>query len=704
MRARASILEDLTPSQREAVTILEGPVLVLAGAGSGKTRVITYRTAYLMDNGVEGHRILCLTFTNKAAGEMRDRVISLLGLGASRGVGVPFMSTFHSFCLWALRRFADRLGYSLDFAVIDETDQIGVVKEVLKELDLDPKRFSPKALLSVISSVKMSGNPDVLKQSPMADVLMQIYKRYIEYTRKYNLMDFDDLLLNTLRLLEEDKVARSFLQNRFSHVMVDEYQDTNRVQYMLIKRLVEPHENIFVVGDDDQSIYSWRGADIRNILDFEQDFPSAKVIKLEENFRSTSVILDAAWHVVKNNTLRKEKRLRAVRKGGEKVRLYVAKDERDEARFVVSEIKRLGRPYNHYAVFYRTNAQSRPFEEELVAAGIPYVVVGGLRFYERKEIKDILAYLRLIRNPDDAVSFKRIVNVPSRGIGARTVEKIFNLIDELKVPLWQGLKLIVGKGLLPSGPRLRLSKFISLVEELRGMMDLMPLSEFVSAVIERTGYMAMLEAEGTHEAQGRMENLQELINVASEYDDEEDALSLFLDRSTLTTDIDETKEEDAVTLMTLHSAKGLEFPVVFMVGMEDGLLPHYRNTESPFYLEEERRLCYVGMTRAKELLYLTRAEERKYYGVTKKFRPSPFLDEIPRDLIEDLSKRETLETPDGPSSEDAPFSKGDLVIHPRFGKGLVIGVSKGASFLKVKVRFYKYGVKVMAHTSLKKVG
>ena len=704
MRARASILEDLTPSQREAVTILEGPVLVLAGAGSGKTRVITYRTAYLMDNGVEGHRILCLTFTNKAAGEMRDRVISLLGLGASRGVGVPFMSTFHSFCLWALRRFADRLGYSLDFAVIDETDQIGVVKEVLKELDLDPKRFSPKALLSVISSVKMSGNPDVLKQSPMADVLMQIYKRYIEYTRKYNLMDFDDLLLNTLRLLEEDKVARSFLQNRFSHVMVDEYQDTNRVQYMLIKRLVEPHENIFVVGDDDQSIYSWRGADIRNILDFEQDFPSAKVIKLEENFRSTSVILDAAWHVVKNNTLRKEKRLRAVRKGGEKVRLYMAKDERDEARFVVSEIKRLGRPYNHYAVFYRTNAQSRPFEEELVAAGIPYVVVGGLRFYERKEIKDILAYLRLIRNPDDAVSFKRIVNVPSRGIGARTVEKIFNLIDELKVPLWQGLKLIVGKGLLPSGPRLRLSKFISLVEELRGMMDLMPLSEFVSAVIERTGYMAMLEAEGTHEAQGRMENLQELINVASEYDDEEDALSLFLDRSTLTTDIDETKEEDAVTLMTLHSAKGLEFPVVFMVGMEDGLLPHYRNTESPFYLEEERRLCYVGMTRAKELLYLTRAEERKYYGVTKKFRPSPFLDEIPRDLIEDLSKRETLETPDGPSSEDAPFSKGDLVIHPRFGKGLVIGVSKGASFLKVKVRFYKYGVKVMAHTSLKKVG
>ncbi len=704
MRARASILEDLTPSQREAVTILEGPVLVLAGAGSGKTRVITYRTAYLMDNGVEGHRILCLTFTNKAAGEMRDRVISLLGLGASRGVGVPFMSTFHSFCLWALRRFADRLGYSLDFAVIDETDQVGVIKEVLKELDLDPKRFSPKALLSVISSVKMSGNPDVLKQSPMADVLMQIYKRYIEYTRKYNLMDFDDLLLNTLRLLEEDKVARSFLQNRFSHVMVDEYQDTNRVQYMLIKRLVEPHENIFVVGDDDQSIYSWRGADIRNILDFEQDFPSAKVIKLEENFRSTSVILDAAWHVVKNNTLRKEKRLRAVRKGGEKVRLYVAKDERDEARFVVSEIKRLGRPYNHYAVFYRTNAQSRPFEEELVAAGIPYVVVGGLRFYERKEIKDILAYLRLIRNPDDAVSFKRIVNVPSRGIGARTVEKIFNLIDELKVPLWQGLKLIVGKGLLPSGPRLRLSKFISLVEELRGMMDLMPLSEFVSAVIERTGYMAMLEAEGTHEAQGRMENLQELINVASEYDDEEDALSLFLDRSTLTTDIDETKEEDAVTLMTLHSAKGLEFPVVFMVGMEDGLLPHYRNTESPFYLEEERRLCYVGMTRAKELLYLTRAEERKYYGVTKKFRPSPFLDEIPRDLIEDLSKRETLETPDGPSSEDAPFSKGDLVIHPRFGKGLVIGVSKGASFLKVKVRFYKYGVKVMAHTSLKKVG
>ncbi len=695
------ILKGLTPSQREAVVTVDGPLLILAGAGSGKTRVITHRTAYLMAKGVEGHRILCLTFTNKAAGEMRERVLRLLGLGTSRGWGVPFMSTFHSFCLWVLRRFAASVGYSPDFTVLDETDQLGVVKEVMRGLNIDTKRFSPRALLSHISELKMSRAHVESVEDPFG-VLVQVYRGYTEFLRRNQLVDFDDLLLLALELLEGDEDAREFLQSRFSHVMVDEYQDTNRVQYLIVRHMVEKHRNLCVVGDDDQSIYSWRGADIRNILDFEKDFPDAKVIKLEENFRSTGVILDAAWHVVKNNTMRKQKRLVATREGGERIKLYVASSERDEARFVVDEILRLSRPLSHYAVFYRTNAQSRAFEEELVSRRIPYVVVGGIRFYERKEIKDILAYLRFIKNPDDVVSFRRIIAVPPRGIGARTVERVLEVSSSSGMSLWETLKEVAQGRFLSPGLCRRVASFVKLMEDLRTAAGFLSVSELVNKVMEDTGYRAMLEAEGTHEALGRLENLKELVSVASEYDDAEDGLSQFLDRSALASPVDEAGNGEAVTLMTLHSAKGLEFPVVFMVGMEEGFLPHFRAQDSAFDLEEERRLCYVGMTRAKELLYLTYATKRLYYGSVKSFPPSRFLEEIPSHLVERVGKGAA--SPPEEAEDTSSFSKGDVVYHPRFGKGRVVGVTPGSSFLKVKVRFYKYGVKTMAHTSLRRVG
>ncbi len=702
-----SILEGLTPSQREAVTTAEGPLLILAGAGSGKTKVITHRTAYLMSTGVDGHRILCLTFTNKAAGEMKERVFRLLNLGhRSFGYGVPFLSTFHSFCLWVLRRFADRIGYPLDFTVIDDTDQLGVIKEVMSSLGLDVKRYSPKGVISLISERKSAMMPT----DAVEDVFpgfADVYRAYQRYLFTNALMDFDDLLINVLELLRKDHQTREFLHNRFTHVMVDEYQDTNRIQYLIVKMLSEKHRNLCVVGDDDQSIYSWRGADIRNILDFERDFPDAKVVRLEENFRSTQTILDAAWHVVRNNLARKEKRLRAVKEGGEPVKVYVAVDERDEAVFVASEIERLGRPYNHYAVFYRTNAQSRAFEEELTRRGIPYVVVGGLRFYERKEIKDIVAYLRLIKNPHDVLSFKRIVNVPSRGIGPVTVSKVLDYINALSLPLWDGLKRMIEGNVLGPSPKKRLASFVELIEELRTASAFLSLSELVELVIEKTGYRDMLEQEGSREAEGRLENLEELVSVASDYDDTEDGLSLFLDRVALATSVDEVDVENSVTLMTLHSSKGLEFPVVFITGLEEGLLPHYRSDQhDQMAIEEERRLCYVGMTRAKELLYMTRAQLRRIYGVSKERKPSRFLDEIPEHLKTYVGESRSIPEKVEEKIETEAFSKGDFVEHPHFGKGRVIEVRGAGDSLKVKVRFYKYGVKLIKpySTNLRKVG
>ena len=705
---REELLAGLNEAQREAVTTTSGPLLILAGAGSGKTRVITHRIAYLMAMGEEPESILALTFTNKAAQEMRERVMHLLGQGWRRS---PFLSTFHSFGLWVLRRFAHHMGYSLDFNVYDDSDQLVVVRDILKELNVDDKRFTPRGVLAAMSRARVAqGDPDELAaEGDWERVVAQVYQRYREFLRLHNAVDFDDLILLPLKLLEEDGLVRNFLQKRFCYIMVDEYQDTNTPQYRIVRIMAEKHRNLCVVGDDDQAIYSWRGADVRNIFLFERDFPEAKVVRLEENYRSTQTILEVAWHVVKENTLRKEKRLYTSKPKGEPVVLYVARDEGDEANYVASKIQELSRerPLSHFAVFYRTNAQSRPLEETLARRGISYRVVGGLRFYDRREVKDVVAYLRLVENPDDVLAFRRVVNVPRRGIGDKTVERVLEFCRRGGFPLGEGLKAALEGEVLSSLLRARLLSFVSLMDELRDVAQDMPLSAFIDYLLDKTGYRRALEGEDTVEAQGRLENLRELINVAVEYDDVDDGLREFIDRASLATPQDEGGQGDMVTLMTLHSAKGLEFPVVFMVGMEEGFLPHILSMDSLASLEEERRLCYVGITRAMELLFLIRAKTRLYYGRKRAFAPSRFLNSIPVELVK-VECEEPRMPQAAPSvvrgraaarpreEEGSPqWKRGDRVIHPIFGSGKVLGTQGFGESLKVRVIFDKVGEKLL---------
>ena len=705
---REELLAGLNEAQREAVTTTSGPLLILAGAGSGKTRVITHRIAYLMAMGEEPGSILALTFTNKAAQEMRERVMHLLGQGWRRA---PFLSTFHSFGLWVLRRFAHHMDYSLDFNVYDDSDQLVVVRDILKELNVDDKRFTPRGVLAAMSRARVAqGDPDELAaEGDWERVVAQVYQQYREFLRLHNAVDFDDLILLPLKLLEEDELVRNFLQKRFCYIMVDEYQDTNTPQYRIVRIMAEKHRNLCVVGDDDQAIYSWRGADVRNIFLFERDFPEAKVVRLEENYRSTQTILEVAWHVVKENTLRKEKRLYTSKPKGEPVVLYVARDERDEANYVASKIQELSRerPLSHFAVFYRTNAQSRPLEEALASRGIPYLVVGGLRFYDRREVKDVVAYLRLVENPDDVLAFRRVVNVPRRGIGDKTVERVLEFCRRGGFPLGEGLKAALEGEVLSSLLRARLLSFVSLMDELRDVAQDMPLSAFIDYLLDKTGYRRALEEEDTVEAQGRLENLRELINVAVEYDDVDDGLREFIDRASLATPQDEGGQGDMVTLMTLHSAKGLEFPVVFMVGMEEGFLPHILSMDSLTSLEEERRLCYVGITRAMELLFLIRAKTRLYYGRKRAFAPSRFLNSIPVELVK-VEGEEPRMPQAAPSvvrgraaarpreEEGSPqWKRGDRVIHPIFGSGKVLGTQGFGESLKVRVIFDKVGEKLL---------
>ncbi len=702
------LLAGLNEAQREAVTTVSGPLLILAGAGSGKTRVITHRIAYLMAMGEDPEVILALTFTNKAAQEMRERVMYLLGQDWRRS---PFLSTFHSFGLWVLRRFAHHLGYSLDFNVYDDSDQLVVVRDILKELDVDDRRFTPRGVLAAMGRARLAqGNPgELAAEGDWGRVVAQVYGHYREFLRLHNAVDFDDLIFLPLKLLEEDELVRDFLQRRFRHIMVDEYQDTNTPQYRIVRIMAEKHRNLCVVGDDDQAIYSWRGADVRNIFLFERDFPEAKVVRLEENYRSTQTILEVAWHVVKENTLRKEKRLYTANPKGEPVVLYVARDERDEANYVASKIQELSRerPLSHFAVFYRTNAQSRPLEEALARRGIPYRVVGGLRFYDRKEVKDVVAYLRLVENPDDVLAFRRVVNVPRRGIGDRTIERVLEFCRRGSLPLGEGLEVALEAGVLPSVSRARLFSFVVLMGELREASREMPLSGFIDHLLDRTGYRKALEEEGTVEAQSRLENLRELINVAVEYDDVDEGLREFIDRASLATPLDEGGQGDMVTLMTLHSAKGLEFPVVFMVGMEEGFLPHALSLDSLAGLEEERRLCYVGITRAQEILFLVRTRTRLYYGRERAFPPSRFLNSIPRELVKvegggpglpqepPVVARGRAATRSREGGAPLQWRRGDRVIHPIFGPGKVLGTQGSGESLKVRVVFDKVGEKLL---------
>jgi DNA helicase-2/ATP-dependent DNA helicase PcrA len=639
---RVEILKQLNPEQREAVMTTEGPLLILAGAGSGKTRVLTYRYAYLVNEmGVSTDRILAITFTNKAAGEMKERISQVLGQTAWRQT---WISTFHSFCARLLRMEIEKLGYTRSFVVYDTGDQLSLIKETVKELNLDEKDYRPRAVLSLISNAKNqfidADAYENLARDYREEKIALIYKRYQEKLRGNNALDFDDLLLLTVELLQSYPQTLSYYRNKFQYIMIDEYQDTNRVQYILVKLLAEEHRNLCVVGDDDQSIYRFRGADIGNILDFERDYPEAKVIKLEQNYRSTQAILDVANCVVRNNPRRKDKNLWTEKQQGEPPFFFQAFNERGEAQFIVKEIERIRREnnysYNSFAVLYRTNAQSRVLEELFLKSGIPYQMVGGIKFYERKEIKDILAYLRIIQNPFDDVSFKRIVNVPKRGIGKASLDKLEEFARGENVSLLDYLDQIEDNPVFTPRIAKKLKGFKVMIDSLVARKEQLSAAELVTELIEGTGYIEELKLEGTEEALGRIENIREFISVALEFEaqSENNSLDEFLIWVSLVSEVDQVSEEKGgVVLMTLHSAKGLEFPVVFITGMEERVFPHARSLEDEEELEEERRLCYVGLTRAMDRLYLLMAQSRMLYGSVFSNPPSRFLLEIPRDKI-----------------------------------------------------------------------
>ena len=655
-----SLLNDLNPIQQKAVLETEGPLLVFAGAGSGKTRVLTYRIAYLIqEKGVKPWNIFAVTFTNKAADEMRERVERLLGRSAKG----TWISTFHSACVRILRQHIEHLGFQKNFVIYDEQDQERHLKAVMKELDLDFRMFHPRAIQSALEQLKNEGvTPDQYRPSQFnifQKRLGLVYQRYQEDLRRNNALDFGDLLTFVTILFKRfPEILRAY-QELCQYVMVDEFQDTNLIQYHLIKQMVKGHRNICVVGDDDQSIYRWRGAEVGNILNFEKDFPETKIITLEQNYRSTQNILNTANHMVRRNRLRKEKKLWTENPEGELLTFYVAEDEMDETRFVVQKImeqigssssqgfsKTSSMDYRNIAVFYRINAQSRAIEDELVKHQIPYTIVGGMRFYERKEIKDILAYLRLIANPTDGLSLRRIINVPARGIGEKTIERIEAFSREKGLSFYEGLKQALKEDWLTPISKEKMEEFLHLIEEFREEAKTLSLSQLTLVLLAKTGYLQRLKEEGTDEAFSKMENIDELVNVIMEFEKgEEVSLETFLDKVSLVTDIDLYEDKgNRVSLMTLHCAKGLEFPSVFIVGIEEGLLPHYRRGEEIEDMEEERRLFYVGITRAKERLFLSRAEKRSTFGIGRVNLPSRFLDELPIELIQFEEKKGKMES------------------------------------------------------------
>ena len=730
--ATDQLLAGLNPSQREAVTLPDGPALVIAGAGSGKTRVLTSRIGYLLAEGrARPHEVLAITFTNRAAFEMRERVDQLVG--ASRGMWVM---TFHAACGRILRREADRLGYRSNFTIYDQADQVRVVKACLEELGRDPKRFPPRGIHSRISSEKnrlisaaqFRENIGNFFEQVVADVF-ELYERRMHAS---NAMDFDDLLVRSVDLLESFDDVRERWQGAFNNLLVDEYQDTNHAQYRIVRLLSDAHRNVFVVGDVDQAIYTWRGADIRNILDFERDFPDARVVRLEQNYRSSQRILDAANAVIENNAGRIEKRLWSDLGNGEPIRVIEADDEHDEARIVAARIGSLleaGARASDIAVFYRTNAQSRVLEDLLVRHGVPYQVIGGPRFYERAEIKDAMAYLSVLDNPSDEISLRRIINQPRRGIGDASVDRLAASAGFGGRSLWNALEDPDAAGLATASAR-AVRAFRTLMDDLRDRAVELPVGDLLELLLARTGVIEMLEAERTIEATGRIENLQELVGVAREYvaRSEEPSLAGFLQEVSLTADADALAADEngsgRVTLMTLHNAKGLEFDAVFVIGMEQNLFPHARSIEEA-NLEEERRLCYVAITRARRELVLVYARQRTLFGARGFNAPSQFIAEIPENLIE-LERRPaafgstsrggsaggwqppsagaTTQLPGIAPRDDAPqLSVGDNVVHDQLGEGVVTGTADGG---QVIVRFRSDGSErrlLLAYAPLKRI-
>lgn len=729
------ILNSLNPTQREAAMCTEGPLLVVAGAGSGKTRVLTCRIAYLMSKGVAPYRILAITFTNKAAAEMRERVESMVGHAAKD----VWLSTFHAFCARFLRTEIEQLGgYSSHFTIYDSGDSLALIKSCLKELNLDDKTFQPYSVQASISQAK-NALIDAKAFSSQADTfhmrkLAEIYSLYVQKLRTNNALDFDDLLLISVRLLQNNAEVREKYQEKFQYILVDEYQDTNRPQYLLAKILSEKHRNLCVVGDADQSIYAWRGADIRNILDFEHDYPDAKIVKLEQNYRSTQNILDAANAVIERNMTRKPKSLWTDNPKGEAIAYYYARDERDEATHIASSITQLNTvwkvPYRDIAILYRTNAQSRAIEDALMQFGLPYVMVGGLRFYERKEIKDIIAYLRVINNPNDTVSLQRIINVPKRGIGETTLKRLHEYAAANCLSLFD---VISSPDIVPditTRAKTQLENLAEFIYLKMGKAATLPVADLLNEVIVDSGYLAELELEQDPQADARIENLKELLSVAKKFasSDEEDTLDNFLSNVSLVSDIDTADTSgNSVTLMTLHSAKGLEYPHVFMAGMEEGLFPHSRTLMNEVEVEEERRLCYVGITRAQRRLYISNARQRMIFGNTVAYPPSRFLYEIPRALLEDANPRKVSKPQTQVnsgfarpmsavmSSQSAPqtaaaggrtdWRAGDKALHAKWGVGTVVATKGSGETLEVQIAFPGAGVRnlMAALAPIKKV-
>lgn len=748
-----NMYDTLNSMQQEAVFHTEGPVLILAGAGSGKTRVLTHRTVYLIEEkGVNPYNIMAITFTNKAAGEMRERIDNLVGFGSES----IWVSTFHSTCVRMLRRHIDRLGYDNNFTIYDADDQKILMKDICKRLEIDTKIYKEKSFLNVISSAKDELiTPEEFTLNAAGDFARQkqaaVYREYQAMLRKNNALDFDDLIVKTVELLKNDAEVLDYYQERFKYIMVDEYQDTNTAQFQLIKLLAGKYQNLCVVGDDDQSIYKFRGANIKNILNFEEVYPDAKVIKLEQNYRSTQNILNAANGVIANNVGRKSKELWTDNDEGEKIDFEQFETAYEEADYIAKDIQKKVREgkynYGDCAILYRTNAQSRLFEERLVVSNTPYKIVGGVNFYARKEIKDLLAYLKTIDNGRDDLAVRRIINVPKRGIGATTLSRVQTYADEMDVSFYNALKLAddipsIGKA------GVKIKPFVNFIQTMRSKVEYLSISQLLQDIIEETGYVAELEAENSEEAQARIENIDELISKVTAYEEAEEnpTLSGFLEEVALVADIDSLQEgNDYVVLMTLHSAKGLEFPNVYLAGMEDGIFPSYMTitADDSEELEEERRLCYVGITRAMTDLTITCAKQRMIRGETQYNKVSRFVKEIPRNLLCGAvrQKTETRTVSEAPSQsfrqaaskvnpifttrnvyqskpyQSTSFStnstnkislayiEGDRVKHHKFGEGTVTQIVEGGRDYEVTVDFDKAGTKKMfaSFAKLKKI-
>ncbi|MDZ5722650.1 DNA helicase PcrA [Bacillus sp. SXabc123] len=713
------LLSGLNPVQQEAVKTTDGPLLLMAGAGSGKTRVLTHRIAYLMaEKHVAPWNILAITFTNKAAREMKERVESILGPGADD----IWISTFHSMCVRILRRDIDRIGINRNFSILDTADQLSVIKGILKERNLDPKKFDPRSILGTISSAKNElTEPEEFSKVAGGyydQVVSDVYADYQKKLLKNQSLDFDDLIMTTIKLFDRVPEVLEFYQRKFQYIHVDEYQDTNRAQYMLVKQLAERFQNLCVVGDSDQSIYRWRGADIANILSFEKDYPNASVILLEQNYRSTKRILRAANEVIKNNSNRKPKNLWTENDEGIKISYYRGDNEFGEGQFVAGKIHQIHssgkRKLSDIAILYRTNAQSRVIEETLLKAGLNYNIVGGTKFYDRKEIKDILAYLRLVSNPDDDISFTRIVNVPKRGVGATSLEKIASYAAMNGLSFFQAIQQVDFIGVSAKAAN-ALDSFRQMIENLTNMQDYLSITELTEEILDKTEYREMLKAEKSIEAQSRLENIDEFLSVTKNFEQksEDKTLVAFLTDLALIADIDQLdqKEEesggkDAITLMTLHAAKGLEFPVVFLMGLEEGVFPHSRSLMEEAEMEEERRLAYVGITRAEQELYLTNAKMRTLFGRTNMNPESRFIAEIPDDLLENLNEKKETRAPSarkmqprrGPVSRPVSYASktggdtlnwavGDKAGHKKWGTGTVVSVKGEGEGTELDIAF-----------------